>query len=136
MILACSESARHTPVTAENGAVKFPLEEIKERVHFFTYKADNTNIDFLIRTDGSGNLHAHYDACYVCYMFKKGYRVEGEDLVCIECGFKFRIADEIWEEQRGCAPIDLQGKTEGDFFVIKAKDIERGKSLFESSPFS
>jgi uncharacterized membrane protein len=61
---------------------------------------------------------------------KKGYRVEGTDIVCNECGTKFRLADEVWKDVGGCAPIALPSEVKDGFITINALDLSRGERLF------
>lgn len=127
----CSErAAEHTVVRATDGEIRLPVSTFSDgKVHFYTYRKSGKNINFFVRTDGSGNLSTHFDACYACYKKKKGYRQEGTDLVCNECGLRFRLADEKWLHE-GCSPIPLTSRDEKGFIVIKTVDLEAGKRLF------
>jgi uncharacterized membrane protein len=118
-------------VKAEGSIVKIPLKDVSDGlVHFFSFKSGGKNINFIVRMDGAGKLHTCFDACFTCYKFKKGYRVEGTDIVCNECGTKFRLADEVWKNVGGCAPIALPSAINGDFILINVSDLKRGEKLF------
>jgi len=132
MIISCTDTKEKYPLVSVEGdtAIILPADVNDGNVHFFTYKDKDTLIDFFAHIDGAGNLHTHFDACLKCYEFKKGYRRQGPDLICIECGKKFRFADEEWEEQGGCKPIIVLHTIENDLLTIKTADIERGKILF------
>ena len=111
--------------------MKIPMKDVSDgRVHFFSFKNGDKNINFFVRMDGAGKLHAYFDACFTCYKLKKGYRVEGTDIVCNECGTKFRLADEVWKNVGGCAPIAVPSTINGDFLMIRASDLGRGEKLF------
>ena len=123
--------AEHKIIKSEEGEIRIHLSEIRDgRVHFFTYKKAGKRINFFIRTNGKDNLSAYFDACFTCYKYKKGYRVEGTDLVCNECSMKFRLADEKWDNSRGCSPIQIKSKIDNGNLLIKAEDIEKGGKLF------
>ncbi|MEW6108938.1 MAG: Fe-S-containing protein [Nitrospirota bacterium] len=123
--------AEHTRVTAKDGETRLPLNEVNDgKVHFYTYKKSGKRINFFVRTDGNNNLSAYFDACFTCNKFKKGYRVEGTDLVCNECGLKFGIADEKWDNSQGCSPIMLRSRIDSGYLVIRADDVEKGSRLF------
>ncbi|TAL22246.1 MAG: DUF2318 domain-containing protein [Nitrospirae bacterium] len=128
---ACSNLPKeHKVITAKEEVISIPVSEVKDgKVHFFTYKKSGKRINFFIRTDGAGKLSAFFDACYICYKKKKGYREEGADLICNECKLKFRIADEVWEN-KDCSPILLKSKTGDGNLIIKTEDIEKGIKLF------
>jgi hypothetical protein len=44
---------------------------------------------------------------------------------------KFRIADEKWDNSKGCSPIMLKSQVDKDYLTIKSEDIERGVKLFQ-----
>ena len=128
---SCSNLPKeHKVITAKERVISIPVSEVKDgKVHFFTYKKSGKRINFFIRTDGTGKLSAYFDACYICYKKKKGYRVEGKDLVCNECSLKFGLADEVWEN-KDCSPILLKSKVADGNLMIKTEDIEKGIKLF------
>lgn len=131
LLTGCSESApEHPVVRAIDGEIRLAVSGVSDgKVHFYTYKKSGKNINFIVRTDGSGNLSTHFDACYTCYRKKKGYRQEGTDLVCNECGLKFRLADEKWLHE-GCSPVPLASRLDKGFIVIRTADLEAGERLF------
>jgi len=128
----CSGQApEHTIVIASGNVVKLPLSEVNDGgVHFYTYKFTEKNINFFVRTDGKGNLQTHFDACYSCFKYKKGYVAEGEDVVCIACRLKYNLAVEIWDFIGPCAPINLKSHIKRDWLVIELSRLEKGRNLF------
>ena len=132
LLVGCGPQApEHTLVTADGDAVRFPLKEVDDgNVHFYTYKYKDKNINFLVRTDGKGKLHAHFDACYACFKYKLGYCVEGPDILCIACGLKYSLAEEAWDFIGPCAPISMKSKVQENFMVIKVSTLEKGERLF------
>lgn len=128
---ACSNLPKeHKAVTPSDGEIRLPLSEVNDgKVHFYTYKKSGKRINFFVRTDGKGNLSAYFDACYICYKKKKGYRVEGKDLVCNECNLKFGLAEEVWEN-KDCSPIPIKSRSESGNFILKTGDLEKGGKLF------
>lgn len=131
LLAGCSKSAsEHQLVRAENGTIRLDAGKLKDgNAHFYTYRKSGKNINFFVRADSAGNLSTHFDACYTCYRKKKGYRQEGGDLVCNECGLKFRLADRKWLS-RGCSPIPVASRIDRGFIVIKTSDLEKGERLF------
>ncbi len=95
----CTKQApEHPPVTPEGDVIKIPVNAVNDGgVHFYTYKYEEKNINFFVRTNGKGKLHAHYDACYSCYKYKMGFRVEGSEILCIACNLKYSLNDEMWD---------------------------------------
>ena len=121
----------HELVEPVSGAVRIPLERVGDgEVHFFTYRHDGKNVNFLIRTDGSGALQAHLDACFSCYRYRRGYVVEGDSLVCIACRLAYRTEDEVWDFIGACAPISVHSSIERESLVIEERLLVRAAKYF------
>ncbi len=121
----------HEVVTAVGDVVRLPVAAVADGgVHFYTYKHAGTNVNFIVRTDGQGALHTHFDACYSCYHYKRGFTVEGPDLVCIACRLTYPIADETWDFIGACAPISVHSRVDGGSLVIDRELLERGAQYF------
>jgi len=41
--------------------------------------------------DKFGTVHVAFDACDVCYEAKKGYKQNGDVMLCLNCGKTFSI---------------------------------------------
>ncbi len=76
-----------------------------------------------------GVYRAALDACDVCFAAKKGYRQEGDDMVCNNCGNHFHSA-QVNEVRGGCNPVGLERKVNGDRLDLNAKELEAGASYF------
>jgi len=118
-------------VQIQGQCVKLPLSAVDDgEVHHFTYRYDGRSIDFFIRTDGKGKLHAHFDACYSCFKYKLGYVREGDKMVCIACRLGYDLANEVWDYIGACAPINLRSRVVGQELVIDRKALEHGRKYF------
>jgi hypothetical protein len=121
----------HKVVQAQDGVIRLPLKEVNDgNVHFFTYKQGKQPVNFFVRRDAAGNISACFDACFTCYKFRKGYRLEGRDLVCNECGLRFPTGDEKWDNSSGCSPIGVRSAKDNEYFIIKTGDLKKGGRLF------
>lgn len=126
-----NKAPEHPQVVADGDVVKVPLSEVGDGgVHFYTYKFDDKNVNFLVRTDGKGKLHTHLDACYSCFKYKTGYYVEDGDLVCRACRYRYSLADEEWLFIQACAPITLRHRIKGNYLVIKLSRLKRAGKFF------
>jgi uncharacterized membrane protein len=74
-------------------------------------------------------VRAAFNACDVCFPAKKGYRQEGDEMVCNNCGSRFP-ANQINEVRGGCNPSPLDRAVDGDMLIIRVKDILRGLDYF------
>lgn len=128
----CSGGGHFTSVQAEGNAVRIPIQDVNDgQVHFYEIKLGGKRIHFFVRSDGAGNLHTHFDACRTCYRHKKGYRQDGTEIICNECGYKFRLAEEEWKDINGCTPIGIPHTEDSNSLVIQVTDLRKGTRFFD-----
>ena len=132
MLVGCERQAPEHPVIVSDGdRVNIRLANVNNGgVHFFTYKHGGKNINFFVRTDGSGKLQAHFDACYSCFKYKLGYVREGNQVVCIACRIGYNLDDVVWDYVGACAPINLKSGIAGKYLMIERSRLEKGKRFF------
>jgi uncharacterized membrane protein len=132
LVGACSEKPPiHHVVVLDGDCIRIPQTTVADGgVHFFTFEHEGKNVNFLVRSDGKGEIHTHLDACYACYRYKRGFVVEGPNLVCIACRLEYAISDEVWDYIGACAPISIHSSLDGDQLVIDRSVIERAIRYF------
>lgn len=97
---------------------------------FFTYEsAGGETVRFFVMKSTDGVIRVAFDACDVCYREKRGYRQQGDHMLCINCGQTFR-STEINVRQGGCNPAPLERAVVDGDVVLKAADLERGAFYF------
>jgi len=108
-----------------------PVSKINDgKAHFYKYSSlTGKTIRFFVLKSKDGIFRAAFDACDVCFEAKKGYRQEGDYMVCNNCGMKFS-STRINEEKGGCNPAPLERHIEDGYLVIKNSDIEKGARYF------
>lgn len=130
LILGQDTTDGYAALKAKNGEVRIDLAKVSDgEAHYFSHAANGNNVDFFVVKSVDGVMRAAFDACDVCYREKKGYRQEGNFMVCNNCGMQFRT-DLINEVKGGCNPAPLNRKVEGDEIVIKTADIAGGGRYF------
>ena len=110
--------------------VKIPKADITTDAKFYTYDFNGVNIRYFVLKSSDGVIRAAFDTCDVCYEAKKGYRQEGDDMVCNNCDMRFPSV-KINVEEGGCNPAPLERTVVGAELVIKTSDIEAGSWYFE-----
>ena len=132
LLAGCERQAPEHPIVVPRGdRVSIPLAAVNDGgVHFFTFKHEGKNVNFFVRTDGSGKLQAHFDACYSCFKYKLGYVHEGDQVVCIACRIGYDLADVVWDYVGACAPIILRSRAGGDQLEIRCAWLEKGGRFF------
>ena len=120
-----------SPVKAEAGMVTIPANQISaSAAQYYTYKgAGSKQINFFVLKSSDGVIRAAFDACDVCYREKKGYRQEGDTMVCNNCGQRFPSV-KVNEIKGGCNPAPLVRVMDGQNLVIRSADIEKGAWYF------
>ena len=114
------------------GDIKIPVSDLASgKAKFFDYTLpDATPVRFFAVKSPDGTYRAAMDACEVCFHAKKGYRQDGDKMICNNCGLSFEIA-RIGTIQGGCHPIGVSGALEGDQLVIKASELQSRGQYFQ-----
>jgi uncharacterized membrane protein len=118
------------PVKQENGEVRISIADLDDRApHFYVFQAGGKDIRFFLLRDAEGGVRAALDACHNCFRAKRGYRQEGNTVICNNCGMSFKY-ENIGIVTGGCNPIPLPRKMDGQVVVLKVKDLEAGAKYF------
>jgi len=97
---------------------------------YYSYDAPSgKKVKFFVLKSSDGVVRAAFDACDVCFQSKKGYRQEGNFMVCNNCGQRF-VSTKINEIRGGCNPAPLDRTVAGDKLVIAVADILTGARYF------
>jgi uncharacterized membrane protein len=100
------------------------------QARFFTYDASSgETVRFFVMKSGDGVIRAAFDACDVCYREKRGYRQQGDYMLCVNCGQTFH-SSHINVRQGGCNPAPLDRALLDGQVVLKATDLEQGAFYF------
>ena len=114
------------------GKIVIPKSEIVEDANFYNYYSDETEIRTFSVRGSDGQEHIAFDACDSCYAEKKGYRQEGEDMKCNNCGRTFAINSIGTENtEGGCWPSYVEIDNESEDIVITEDALKEKRYLFE-----
>lgn len=116
----------------EGNLIKIPLSSLSKKAQWFDYNSNRVYIKYFAVRTKDGSVKTAFDACDVCYRSRKGYRQEGDDMVCNNCGNHYAISGLGTKNLRrgGCWPGYLPSNIEGDYLVIKKSDLEAGRYRF------
>jgi len=131
--------------TPDPDSTYIPISNINDgKAHYYKHESPaGRTIRFFVLKSSDNIFRTAFDACDVCFREKKGYRQEGDNMVCNNCGMKFE-STKINEISGGCnpAPLDrhiedanynevgLKSWTEDGYLVIRKSDIENGAGYF------
>lgn len=125
-----AETAKVAGVVETADAVRIPLKSLDSgKALFLSLEADGRQMHYFALKSRDGAYRAALDACDVCFQSNRGYRQEGDLMVCNKCGQAFP-SDRIGEVKGGCNPHPLARGIEGQHLVIKRTDIVAGKGYF------
>lgn len=113
------------------GEVRIAVAEIAPRqVRFYRFlNSGNQEVKFFIGRDPLGHLQVAFDANETCAKGKRGYRPDGEWVVCNKCDKAFRLA-EVNAGGGGCKPVPLEFQEEGTEVRLAEANILKGWRLF------
>jgi len=128
------ETTKDSPqftMVAEKPLISIDADSLKKGdVQFFVYKSSAGNkIRFLLARDSTGKIKAAFDACKLCYVYRKGYFFSDGYLVCRYCGNHYKL-EAMESGEASCAPMMLPFQMDGHAVTIKAADLEGGQKLF------
>ena len=98
---------------------------------YYSYKTpQGLEIRYFLLKSSDGVIRAAFDSCDTCWSSGKGYRQEGDFMVCNNCGLRFASV-KINEIKGGCNPAPLTRAASGGKIIVKVKDIvEQGSFYF------
>lgn len=130
VLLGQGTSDGYASVKGVGGEVRIDLAAVSDgQAHYFTFNSSQGEVKFFVVKSVDGVMRAAFDACDVCYKSKKGYRQEGDKMVCNNCNMEFRT-DLVNEVKGGCNPAPLVRRIEGKQLVISDQDIVSGAGYF------
>lgn len=115
----------------EQGAVTLDVGDLTNggvRFYRFLNRA-NQEIDFFVGRDTAGTVQVAFDASEVCMKKRRGFRHEGEWMVCNFCDKAFRLR-EVNADAGGCAPVALKHRVDGTKLLLTENDLLTGWRLF------
>lgn len=100
---------------------------------FYQYNIDNTKMEVIALKASDGTIRTAFNTCQVCYSSGRGYyKVNGNTLVCQNCGNVFRF-DQVEKERGGCNPVPILSKDksdDGSNITISKEYLQQAKKIF------
>ncbi|MCK5351448.1 DUF2318 domain-containing protein [bacterium] len=123
-----------TAAAVQNDATEFVYNAsdfADGQAKYYSYKTpQGLDIRYFLLRSSDGVIRAAFDSCDTCWSAGKGYRQEGDFMVCNNCGLRFASV-KINEIKGGCNPAPLTRTASGGKIIVKVKDIiEQGSFYF------
>ena len=118
-------------VKAEQGLITLPLAQVSDgQAHFYRYQSGATSLAFFVVRGSDSRIRVALDTCDACYSAKKGYRQQGEVMICNNCEQQFPTV-KINEVSGGCNPVAVPIRLSGEQLTIASADLDRGARYFQ-----
>jgi uncharacterized membrane protein len=125
------ETTKYPEMHARDGVITVDLSGIDPGSgRFHTYRSDSgKKVDFFVYRESSGVPRAVLDACRTCYRWKKGYALDGKEVVCIKCDMRFKL-DNLAQGTGSCIPVALKAESRDGTLLIPVAELETGARFF------
>jgi uncharacterized membrane protein len=125
-----AELAKAAGVVETPDAVRIPLKSLDSgKALFLALESGGRQMHYFALKSRDGAYRAALDACDVCFKTNRGYRQEGDLMVCNNCGQTFP-SNRVGEIKGGCNPHPLARGIEGNYLVIRKAEIVARKDYF------
>ncbi len=126
------EGIKGEKVVLENGEVKIDASIFNDNKarHYNVEVSSGKIVYFFIVKDKNGILRAAANECQICYAVRRGFRQEGDEMVCNNCGNRYPI-ERIATEKGGCNPVPINPNLE----IVDGEIVIEEKRLDEVSVF-
>lgn len=121
--------------TTSGGDLVITKSEVTGQAKFYPYTVGKTKMEVIAVKANDGSIRTAFNTCQVCFSSGKGYyKQEGNELVCQNCGNRFKI-EQVEKIKGGCNPVPImkENKTDdGTSITISQAYLEQAKDLFAS----
>jgi uncharacterized membrane protein len=85
---------------------------------------------YFVLKSSDGVIRSAFDACDACWRAGKGYRQDGDEMVCQNCRMRFPSV-KVMEVKGGCNPAPLPNQVRDGKVVIQVSDLLSGRGYFD-----
>jgi len=125
-----ADIAKSAGVWETADSVKIPFAALASgKALFLSLESEGRQLRYFALRTPDGVYRAALDACDVCFRMNRGYRQDGDQMVCNNCGQKFECG-KIGLVKGGCNPHPLAHSEEAGHMVIRKADLAAGKEYF------
>ena len=115
--------------------IVIPVANVTETPAFYPATINGTDLEVIAVKASDGTIRTAFNTCQVCYSSGKGYyKVEGDKLVCQNCGNSFGM-DDVEVTKGGCNPVPITSeyKTVDDKNITISKDfLNKATVIFQN----
>lgn len=121
---------KYSKIKPENNEIKIAIKKVSDgRPHYYKVPVNGRDIKFFLVMSNDGVVRAAFDACDVCFPEGKGYRQEGDYMICNNCGQQFHESM-INVIKGGCNPAPIDRIFDQSRVYISMDSLEQGAMFF------
>ncbi len=121
---------KYSKIKPENNEIKIAIKKVSDgRPHYYKVPVNGRDIKFFLVMSNDGVVRAAFDACDVCFPEGKGYRQEGDHMICNNCGQQFHESM-INVIKGGCNPAPIDRIFDQSRVYISMDSLEQGAMFF------
>lgn len=120
-----SDEGSGTIQEVKDADIVIQTKNITDQPAFYPADINGTKLEVIAVKASDGTIRTAFNTCQVCYNSGKGYyKVEGNQLVCQNCGNRFGM-DDVEVTKGGCNPVPITSeyKTVTDDTITISKDF-------------
>lgn len=121
--------SKETVLEVKDGTVSLPVSDVSAKASFYKVKIDGTDVIFFALLDSTGKVRVALDACDSCWQSGKGYKQQGDSMICQNCGMAFH-SDRIAIRKGGCNPHPVVYNLSDNTVVIPVAELRAGVRFF------
>lgn len=110
--------------------LRISLDELTTTATYFEYEAEQATVFYFALLDSDGEPRVALDACELCFEFKRGFRNEGDEMVCNNCGQRFEV-DGLGDNEGQCNPGIVVFEVTETEVLIEPETLEASTDWFE-----
>ncbi|MDW7645852.1 MAG: Fe-S-containing protein [Desulfuromonadales bacterium] len=119
---------------AEGGLVQIDQADLADgQARYYRVQGAENEINFFLVQSQDGEIRSAFDTCDVCFRAQKGYRQEGDSMICNNCNQAFKT-ELVGVIKGGCNPAPLAKELRDGKVIISLADLEQGSWYFAAQP--
>ncbi len=129
LVSGCTSPDVTGDVVAGSDVMLISVSDIGSQARWYEYNSGGATVRFFAVKASDGSIKTAFDACDVCYPEKRGYRQDGDFMICNNCGQSFHET-KINIIRGGCNPAPVDRIFDNQFVYVSIDSLQQGAAYF------